>query len=68
MSHTVSTKLRCDDQGCINTSMPVYDTAQHDKRAKSRLREARQKARTAGWTRVGGQDFCPVHKPGAFTL
>lgn len=68
MSHTVSVKLHCDDTACIATSMPVYDTAQYDKRAKPRLRAACQKARADGWTRVGGQDFCPVHKPGAFTL
>lgn len=55
MSIEASTYVCCEHQGCTNSS--CLDAADF------MPREARKKAKEQGWSRVGGKDYCPDHKP-----
>lgn len=52
MTITVCTDVFCDECGFWDDRGTVADVG-------ARVREARAKARTLGWTHRGGMDLCP---------
>lgn len=55
MSITVTTDVFCDYKDCER-----YCGVSGKKLA---ARSARSEAKSQGWTRMDGKDYCPTHKP-----